>query len=239
MSGLVFILIYFGIMGLVVEIASELFVVTGLERSISRFQVISMLTGTGFTTKESELILRHPIRRKIGIALILFGAFSLAVVISSITNILADDFRIPQLLVATAALTIVCAIVKNRRFHARTRPLFEKHLRQDFQLHELPVQEVLYIHDHDLLASVSLHERSVYIGRQARDVLRDEDDIHLLYIKRGHVHLRQGVRQETLAEGDMLIVYGDKQLIEEKFKEELREELRQAEDEKHISTLLE
>ncbi|MFB9327696.1 hypothetical protein ACFFSY_17350 [Paenibacillus aurantiacus] len=239
MSGLVFIFIYFVIMTLVVEISSELLIVTGLKRDISRFQVISMLTGTGFTTKESELILRHPIRRKIGIALILFGAFSLAVVISSITNILADDFRIPQLLIATASLLLVCFIVKHRRFHAKASPLFEKHLQQDFQLHELPIQEVLYVRDNDLFAAVSLHEHSGHIGRQARDVFGEEEDVNLLYIKRGQVHLRTSVRQETLAEGDVLFVYGDKAQIKEKFKEELSEAQRQADDEKRVSTLLE
>ncbi len=83
---------------LVVEIAIALLITTGLEPQIARFQVVSMMTSTGFTTKESELILRHPIRRKIAVFLILFGAFSLAVVISSISNILAQSFRIPQMI---------------------------------------------------------------------------------------------------------------------------------------------
>ncbi|MBP3967169.1 hypothetical protein I8J30_31320, partial [Paenibacillus sp. DLE-14] len=60
-----FILVYFVIVLAVVEISAILMRATGLNRDISRFQVISLLTSTGYTTKESELISNHPIRRRI------------------------------------------------------------------------------------------------------------------------------------------------------------------------------
>src|SRR6476620_11605339 len=97
-----FILFYFVIIYFVLEIAVVLMVSTGLDVEIARFQVVSILTSTGFTTHESELIARHPIRRKISIFLILFGVFSLAVIISFISAILAKDFRLLELLGITA-----------------------------------------------------------------------------------------------------------------------------------------
>ncbi|MCM3570515.1 hypothetical protein [Neobacillus mesonae] len=45
-----------------------------------------MMTATVFTTGESELILGHPIRRRLAAFSILFGVFSLAVIISSISQ---------------------------------------------------------------------------------------------------------------------------------------------------------
>ena len=46
---------------------------TGLERSKARFQALSALTGTGFTTSEAESIVNHPGRRRIATWLIFIG----------------------------------------------------------------------------------------------------------------------------------------------------------------------
>jgi hypothetical protein len=47
---------------------------TGLERSKARFQALSALTGTGFTTREAEDIVNHPKRRRIASWLIFLGS---------------------------------------------------------------------------------------------------------------------------------------------------------------------
>lgn len=48
-----------------VRIAAEALVLTGLSRESARFQARSAWTGTGFTTSESELVVGHPVRRRI------------------------------------------------------------------------------------------------------------------------------------------------------------------------------
>ena len=50
---------------LVVRIAAEALVLTGLSRESARFQARSAWTGTGFTTAESERVVSHPVRRRI------------------------------------------------------------------------------------------------------------------------------------------------------------------------------
>lgn len=64
--GYVFIFVYITIILVVIEINTVLFTFAGLKKNFARFQVISMHTGTGFTTGESELIIDHPIRRRLG-----------------------------------------------------------------------------------------------------------------------------------------------------------------------------
>ncbi|MED3655205.1 hypothetical protein [Heyndrickxia sporothermodurans] len=110
--GIFFILIYLTIVMVVIEINVVLFTLTGLDNNISRFQVISMLTGTGFTTSESELIIEHPLRRKLGAFLILFGAFSLAVIISVVSSILSDNFRTKEISYLAVVLIIIFYILK-------------------------------------------------------------------------------------------------------------------------------
>lgn len=45
---------------IVVRIGAVAFELTGLEWSIAKFQALSCFTGTGFTTRESELVLMSP-----------------------------------------------------------------------------------------------------------------------------------------------------------------------------------
>ena len=57
---------------------------TGLPEHNARFQAISALTGTGFTTSEAELIVNYPIRRKIIAMLMLFGNLGIVSVLSTL-----------------------------------------------------------------------------------------------------------------------------------------------------------
>ena len=50
---------------LVVRIAGVALTVTGMPREAARFEARSAWSGTGFTTTQSEQIVRHPLRRRI------------------------------------------------------------------------------------------------------------------------------------------------------------------------------
>lgn len=60
-----------------VRIASVTMRLTGLPDHVARFQSISALTGAGFTTTESEMIVNYPIRRRVIVALMILGNLGL------------------------------------------------------------------------------------------------------------------------------------------------------------------
>jgi hypothetical protein len=66
-------LLFLAVWLLILWIGSIALEATGLERSRSRFQALSALTGTGFTTSQAELIVEHPKRRRITSYLIFLG----------------------------------------------------------------------------------------------------------------------------------------------------------------------
>lgn len=79
----IFILVYI----MIAEIFTVLFRLTGLTEDKAKFQVISMLTNSGYTTRESEVIATSKIRRKLATITMVFGyAFSVTIV-SSVVNI--------------------------------------------------------------------------------------------------------------------------------------------------------
>ena len=73
---------------IIINLFAILFRLTGIPMDKAKFQVISLITSTGFTTKESEIITQHPIRRRIASWLMIFSYLSTAILISFILRII-------------------------------------------------------------------------------------------------------------------------------------------------------
>ncbi len=217
MKDFLFILLYGVIVGLVIEMAVVLFTATGLKKTIARFQVISMLTGTGFTTDESSLIIDHPIRRRLSASVILFGYFSLAVIISSIATLLANDLKVRLLVLVIAFLIAVQVLLKNGKVFRFLVGKFERRMDEQFELEDWPLKSALELEEEDSVAMLAIEEECAYIGGPCLKLFDEEDDIHLLFIRRGGRVLRKSLYEETLQAGDQVLVFGDRGQIEQNF----------------------
>ena len=62
---------------LVVRVGAKALMMTGMSWDAASFQAYSAFFGVGFTTKEAEMVVDHPIRRRIIKQLILFGNIGL------------------------------------------------------------------------------------------------------------------------------------------------------------------
>jgi hypothetical protein len=216
-----FILVYIMIVMLVIEIAVILMRSTGLDHDISRFQVVSLMTSTGFTTKESELVLGHPVRRRIGMFLILFGVFSFAVMISSISSILVPHFRFTYLAAISVGLAVLLAILRLPAVREKLVERMTKPLEQKYEVHELPIDEVMLHTENDVFVDIPIGENSAMTGHTLDALAESDQDVNLLFIKRGTVNIREHRMQTDIEAGDVLYVYGDKQAIHQLFGQEL------------------
>jgi hypothetical protein len=218
-----FMLLYFIIIVLVIEISVTLMKLTGLKGTVARFQVISMLTGTGFTTDESKSIIDHPIRRKISMFLILFGAFSLAVIISSISTLLTDDLRLMELSIIIGILLVLTVLVKVPFLNNRLSNKMKSEMYNHYELWEHPIEEVLFLEDEDVVMEIDIYEDSEFIDVKAFDVISQGADINILFIESGEVKIRKELYEYKIKLGDNLFLYGNKKEIEETFSKEIEE----------------
>jgi hypothetical protein len=85
-------LIIIGVSFVTVRIGAIAFQITGLPWSLAKFQALSCFTGTGFTTRESELVTSNPQRRKIASALIILGHAGFVTLIATFANSLRTDW---------------------------------------------------------------------------------------------------------------------------------------------------
>lgn len=83
---MVFIITYVAI----INFFSILFRMTGLTKGKTTFQVISLFTGAGFTTSESEIIVNENTRRKIAMACMITGNVFSVIIVSLIVNLLSS-----------------------------------------------------------------------------------------------------------------------------------------------------
>jgi len=109
----------------VVRIGAIAFQLTGLEWSLAKFQALSCFSGTGFTTKEAELVTSNKQRRKIATILIILGNAGFIIMIATLAGSLMPTketivaklsesflpFSVPAFLVVWINLAIIVAVV--------------------------------------------------------------------------------------------------------------------------------
>ncbi|MFA6186243.1 MAG: TrkA C-terminal domain-containing protein [Phycisphaerae bacterium] len=75
----------------IVRIGAIAFQLTGLDWELAKFQALSCFSGTGFTTKESELVVGNPQRRKIASVLMVLGNAGTVTLIATFANSLRPE----------------------------------------------------------------------------------------------------------------------------------------------------
>src|ERR687888_2511190 len=84
MSSLIVLLVVIVVSLVVTRVAAIMLAITGMSRESARFQARSAFTGVGFTTAEAESVTSHPIRRRIVLALMLFGSAGVVTAVASL-----------------------------------------------------------------------------------------------------------------------------------------------------------
>lgn len=102
----------------IVRIGAIAFHLTGLDWSLAKFQALSCFSGTGFTTKEAELIVGHPRRRKIASILMVLGNAGLVTLIATTANSLRPTQwkvpflgTLPEWLIPWISLAVIVTVV--------------------------------------------------------------------------------------------------------------------------------
>ncbi len=213
--------ILFTVLILIYWVMSELFTVlfrfVGLPEEKARFQVTSLLTGCGFTTRESEMILTSKPRRRIARILMLFGyVFNISVVSAFINVFLSlktdqvggymGSFLIP--LGTVAVVFIITRIKPVRAFINSVIERFAGNI-----VKSRTVNSVMLI-DHigkGTIAQVVLNEVPVFL----RDTplcetgMKEEMNILVMLVEHSDLTIEAPGAHTVFVKGDKLTVFGD------------------------------
>lgn len=204
---------------LLVEILAIVFRITGLDAQKSRFQVISILTHTGFTTRESELIAQHPLRRKLASGLMLVSYLAQVSLISLLLNMISQN--ITQLLYVAAGLALIVAvflfITKNKYISRKVDKFVEKIILKRImkQAKRRSVDQVLKISPEFAVYEILVDSSSFLVNKTLMDAGLSEMFIHVLKVDRGSETVDFPSADFLIQDGDILIVYGKIKSIKE------------------------
>ena len=115
-----FIILYW----VIAELFTFFFRLTGLTAEKARFQVISLLTGTGFTTRDSEMIMTSRRRRRLARITMLFGYVFNVTIVSALVNVFLS-MKISQaeheflgFLIPLGAIALIFIFMRVPKVHA-------------------------------------------------------------------------------------------------------------------------
>ncbi len=182
---------------------------TGMERSKARFQALSCLSGTGFTTQESELVINQPRRRHIAYWLMVSGLTSLLVLVVIASFFIIYGFEAPawQTGVFAGAAILMAILVKAGCFKKLTSKiigLFKQRQDSPYSL----AGGILHEKSGCGVVRIWLSTQAKAINMSIRDTGFDRAGITILAIERGDRVITFPDISEFLQPGDYLLCYG-------------------------------
>jgi TrkA-C domain len=89
MTALLSLLVVLSVSLTVMRVGTAALVLTGLSEEVARFQVQSAFLGVGYTTREAEQVMHHPVRRRIVMLLMLAGNAGVVAAVSGVVLLFA------------------------------------------------------------------------------------------------------------------------------------------------------
>ena len=215
---LVLMLLVVGITILVVKAGSVALRLTGMDEHRANFQAISAVTGTGFTTRESELVVADPRRRKIVSFLMIFGNVVVVMLIGLLVGSFAAvaravekwylEYGIPMAVFVVGGL-LLYLLLRSRGLTRRWNRWVNEKLASRLKLRERPVAEVLALAEGYGVAEIPVAERSPCAGKTLAEAGLRGAGLLVLAIRRGEEVLPSPSAAEHLRPGDRLVCYGE------------------------------
>ena len=198
---------------LVTRIAAMAFMLTGLSREAARFQARSAFTGSGFTTREAESVVSHPVRRRIVMLLMLLGNIGIATVVatavlSMITAARSEGWWWYVLALAggVAALIVISA---HRGVEVRLNRLIARGLRRWTKLEVMDYVAVLQLQNGYAVTEMVVEPEDWLAGKTLLEAALPQEGVLVLGIQRpGQSYNGTPRAADRIEEGDTLILYG-------------------------------
>lgn len=214
---------------LIVRIGAIAFQLTGLEWSLAKFQSLSCFTGTGFTTKEAELIVTNKQRRRIASILMVLGNAGFITLIATAASALNPKiaiwaklsesflpFSVPEsvvpwvnIIIIVLAVYVIYKVFTHKKFAKKiTDGLRKKILRREL-IKQVSFEELLFLAGGYGISRIDISEDSPLIDKSLAEAGLRKKDITVLAIVRGDSTIANPGANIKIRIGDELISFGN------------------------------
>jgi hypothetical protein len=210
-----------------VRIGAIAFELTGLEWSLAKFQALSCFSGTGFTTREAELIVGNPQRRRIASVLMVLGNAGLVTLIATFANSLRPSTLMPKftipfmdlvfpswilswvnLLVIAFSIFIIYRFFTHANITRKITDMLRARIIKREIIKPVTFEELLVATGGYGVSSVEVRKDSNLLEKTLRDADLRGMDITILAIERGEEIIPNPTADAKILLGDRLICFG-------------------------------
>ena len=197
---------------LVCRVGTIMLAMTGLDQPTAQFQALSALTGTGFTTRASEMIVGHEMRRRIVMVLMIIGNLGLVGGVVALINIFRSrgvELNLMRAGTLIILLVFVFWISGKRKVWRKLNQWLENFIEKRPLFHKSTAEELLSFHDNYSVVEITVQELDSNVGKRLRDTDFRAREILILSIEREGNMIPLPKPDEVIKTGDKLICYGD------------------------------
>jgi hypothetical protein len=205
---------------LVTRIAAMALMFTGLSSEAARFQARSAFSGVGFTTTESELIVNHPVRRRIVMFLMLLGNIGIATVVAtvivSLLSTAGSGNWLRNIILFIGCLSLLWFIAASHFVERQLNRIIAWGLKRWTRLDVQDYVAVLHLQNEFAVWEMQVESKDWLAGKSLIDAGLSSEGVLILGIQRKngiYIGAPQGVSR--ILEGDILVMYGPQQRLEE------------------------
>ncbi len=222
----VIVLIYW----IILELFTLMFRITGLPDDKARFQVLSILTGAGFTTRESESIVSSRMRRRLAQGTMLFGYVFNVTIVSALVNVFFSlksaqvDTVFLGLAVPLVIAALVIHLIRTRAVRKRIDRILGRVAGRIMKQNKVNTILLMDYIGNDSIANVILKEvpESLKEKTLAESGLKTEHNILIMLIERDGIKPEKARAETVFKPGDTLTVFGQYREISRVFQAEER-----------------
>lgn len=199
---------------LLVQLGANALNLTGMSRSASQFQAASAFFGVGFTTREAEMVVEHPVRRRIILHLIIAGNIgitsALAALVVTLLQTHQDDAHFWLMAPLLMAGVVGFGLLMNVGWVKRPLDaLMRRFLTRAGVIRALDYEVLLHVREGFSVSEVELVEGHPFVGQTLGATRPSDRGIVILGI-----HRKDGTfagvpgKNAVLHAGDVAMIYG-------------------------------
>ncbi len=185
--------------------------VTGMERRKARFQALSALTGTGFTTGEAESVVNHPTRRRIVSWLIVIGNIGVALFIIAVVLFIKAALAspsLPQIGIILAVILFIVLFISLGAMDKLSSKIVAMFNRRRKLRPELSGAELIYSTGDHVISRAAVGMKAPAQGCSIQDAGFWGKGYTILAIERGNLSIPFPSSDAAVLPGDYLLCYG-------------------------------
>jgi hypothetical protein len=218
--GVVALLTVLGLSLVITRIATVALAQTGLSPDAARFQARSAFTGTGFTTEEAETVVRHPVRRRIVMLLMILRSVGLvSIVISLILSFAGTGSgadRLARLGYIVAGVVVLWLIANSRTIDRLLSRAVSRALSRWTDLDTRDYASLLKLSGDYAVTELQVRRHDWLESKRLEDCRLDDEGVRVLGIYRDDGRYVGAPKATTrIRQGDTLLLYGHGSTLQE------------------------